>query len=108
MLLKIFAVGSLVGSRSYVSLYPNHYNLKSRAQAEQSIVADSTSTPLIRLQAMLLSAMFALHAESTWRIAHISGAIIKFATLHRFHRLKRDTGDPDNAIAIRAWSCAYK
>lgn len=70
-------------------------------------MTDSTSTPLIRLQAMLLSAMFALHAESTWRIAHISGAIMKFATLHRFHRLKRDPNSPTNLMSIRVWSCAY-
>lgn len=84
-----------------------YQTLKSRAQAEQSIMVDSTSTPLIRLQAMLLSAMFALHAESTWRIAHISGAIMKFAALHRFHRLKKDVDDPSNSMSIRVWSCAY-
>ncbi|KAH7127899.1 hypothetical protein B0J13DRAFT_679418 [Dactylonectria estremocensis] len=103
----IFAIGSLIESKSDNSPDPKYQNLKSRAQAEQSIMTDSTSTPLIRLQAMLLSAMFALHAESTWRIAHISGAIVKFATLHRFHRLKKDPESPSNLMAIRVWSCAY-
>ncbi|CAG9974376.1 unnamed protein product [Clonostachys byssicola] len=103
----IFAIGSLIESKIDNASFPQYQNLKSRAQAEQSILADSTSTPLVRLQAMLLSAMFALHAESTWRIAHISGAIMKFASLHRFHRLKRDPSDPSNLISIRAWSCAY-
>ncbi|KAH8680364.1 hypothetical protein BGZ61DRAFT_520184 [Ilyonectria robusta] len=103
----IFAIGSLIESKSDNSPDAKYQNLKSRAQAEQSIMTDSTSTPLIRLQAMLLSAMFALHAESTWRIAHISGAIMKFATLHRFHRLKRDPSCPTNLMSIRVWSCAY-
>ncbi|KAH7176888.1 hypothetical protein EDB81DRAFT_940725 [Dactylonectria macrodidyma] len=103
----IFAIGSLIESKADNSPDPKYQNLKSRAQAEQSIMTDSTSTPLIRLQAMLLSAMFALHAESTWRIAHISGAIVKFATLHSFHRLKKDFESPTNLMAIRVWSCAY-
>ncbi|KAJ9137075.1 C6 transcription factor [Pleurostoma richardsiae] len=103
----IFALGSLIESKSDNSPYFNPQNLKSTAQAEQSIMTDSTSTPLIRLQAMLLSAMFALHAENTWRIAHISGVIMKFASLHRFHRLSRDAHDPANSMAIRVWSCAY-
>lgn len=104
---QIFALGSLIESKSDNSPYFKHQNLKSTAQAEQSIMTDSTSTPLIRLQAMLLSAMFALHAENTWRIAHISGVIMKFASLHRFHRLNRDMQDPANLMAIRVWSCAY-
>lgn len=104
---QIFAIGSLIESNSDNSPYAQFQNLKSRAQAEQSIMIDSASTPLIRLQAMLLSAMFALHAESTWRIAHVSGAIMKFASLHRFHRLKKSSSDPDNIMSIRAWSSAY-
>jgi hypothetical protein len=70
-------------------------------------MADSASEPIVRLQAMLLSAMFSLHAESTWRIAHISGAIMKFATLHRFHRLKLEPNNPTNLLSIRVWSCVY-
>jgi hypothetical protein len=41
---------------------------------------------------MLLSAMHAPHSESTARIAHISGAIVRFATLHGFNRII-DLGD---------------
>lgn len=55
---------------------------------------------------MLLSAMHALHSESTARISHISGAIIRFATLHVFHRMI-DLGDEDSLIRIKAWSSAY-
>jgi len=61
---------------------------------------------LVRLQAMLLSAMHALHSESTARIAHISGAIMRFATLHGFHQLI-DLGDKESQIKLRVWSCAY-
>jgi len=61
---------------------------------------------MVRLQAMLLSAMHALHSESTARIAHISGAIMRFATLHGFHRLV-DLGDEDSLMKIRVWSFAY-
>jgi len=55
---------------------------------------------------MLLSAMHALHSESTARISHTSGAIIRFATLHEFHRMT-DVGDEDSLRKIKAWSSAY-
>jgi len=55
---------------------------------------------------MLLSAMHALHSESTARIAHISGAIMRFATLHGFHQLI-DLGDEESQMKLRVWSCAY-
>lgn len=74
---------------------------------EQAIISDSSSDPMVRLQALLLSAMYALHAESTWRIAHLSGAIMKFATLHRFHRLKVGPNMPADSLPIRVWSCVY-
>ncbi|CAK7207372.1 hypothetical protein SEUCBS139899_010182 [Sporothrix eucalyptigena] len=102
----IFALGSLIESKNDDAPYFRHQNLKALAQAEQSIMTDSNLTPLLRLQAMLLSAMFALHAENTWRIAHISGVIIKFATVHRFHRLRPAT-NADGQICIRVWSSIY-
>lgn len=55
---------------------------------------------------MLLSAMHALHSESTARISHISGAIIRFASLQGFHRLT-NLDDEDSQMKIKAWSCAY-
>ncbi len=55
---------------------------------------------------MLLSAMHALHSDSTWRIAHISGAIMKFASLHGFHDLV-DDGTEQSSQKIKVWSCAY-
>ena len=103
---QIFALGSLIESKNDDAPYFRHQNLKALAQAEQSIMTDSNLTPLLRLQAMLLSAMFALHAENTWRIAHISGVIIKFATVHRFHRLRPAT-DADGRMRIRVWSSIY-
>ncbi|EXJ78710.1 hypothetical protein A1O1_09112 [Capronia coronata CBS 617.96] len=103
----IFAIGLLIESKADSAPHHKYQNLKSRAQAEQSIMADSSSTALIRMQAMLLSAMLALHAENTWRIAHVSGVIMKFASLHRFHRLKKVPNDPYNTMMIRVWSSAY-
>ena len=55
---------------------------------------------------MLLSAMHALHSESTARISHISGAIMRFASLHGFHHLV-DLGDEDSHMKVKIWSCAY-
>ncbi|KAH8895608.1 hypothetical protein GQ53DRAFT_820428 [Thozetella sp. PMI_491] len=103
----IFAVGSLIEAKNDSSPYFQYQHLKSRAQSEQSIMTDSTSTPLIRLQAMLLSAMFALHAENTWRIAHISGVLMKFASLNGFNRLDKHAEDPDYLMSVRVWSCVY-
>lgn len=83
----IFAIGSLIQSKS-------------------DAAPSTKSDPLTRLQAMLLSAMHALHSESTARISHISGAIIRFASLHRFHQLV-DLGDEGSQVKIKVWSCAY-
>lgn len=58
------------------------------------------------MQAMLLSAMYALHSDSTWHIAHVSGVIMRFASLHDFHRLADDGNEPD-VEAVKVWSCAY-
>ncbi|KAL2069445.1 hypothetical protein VTL71DRAFT_14124 [Oculimacula yallundae] len=102
----IFAIGSLIQSKSDTAPRFQHQDLKSQAQSEDSIIRSTNSTPLIRLQAMLLSAMHALHSESTARIAHISGAIIRFASFHGFHRLV-DMPDELSQLKTRAWSCAY-
>ncbi|KAG9245762.1 hypothetical protein BJ878DRAFT_500122 [Calycina marina] len=102
----IFAIGSLIQSKSYNAPRYQHQDLKSQAQSEDSIIRNTRSSSLIRLQAMLASAMHALHSESTARIAHISGAIMRFATLHGFHQLI-DLRDAESEVKIRTWSCAY-
>lgn len=102
----IFSIGSLIQSKSDNAPRFQHQDLKSQAQNEDFIIRSSKSSPLIRLQAMLLSAMHALHSESTARIAHISGAIVRFAILHGFHRLI-DLGDEESRKKTLAWSCAY-
>ncbi|KUJ16886.1 uncharacterized protein LY89DRAFT_718614 [Mollisia scopiformis] len=102
----IFAIGSLIQSKSDAAPRYQHQDLKSQAQSEDAIIRSTKSDPLTRLQAMLLSAMHALHSESTARISHISGAIIRFASLHGFHQLV-DLGDEDSQMKIKAWSCAY-
>ncbi|RDW69241.1 hypothetical protein BP6252_08261 [Coleophoma cylindrospora] len=101
----IFAIGSLIQSRDSSS-QDQHQTLKAQAQAEQGIVADSKSTILVRMQAMLLSAMLALHGESTSRIIHVIGAIMRFAAAHDFHRLV-DDGSEEANLRIKVWSCAY-
>lgn len=103
---QIFAIGSLIQSKSDTAPRYQHQDLKSQAQSEDSIIRSTNSSPLIRLQAMLLSAMHALHSESTARIAHISGAIIRFASFHGFHRLV-DMGDELSQLKTRVWSSAY-
>lgn len=103
---QIFAIGSLIQSKSDAAPRYQHQDLKSQAQSEDAIIRSTKSDPLTRLQAMLLSAMHALHSESTARISHISGAIIRFASLHGFHQLI-DLGDEGSQMKIKAWSCAY-
>ncbi|PVH82740.1 hypothetical protein DL98DRAFT_570350 [Cadophora sp. DSE1049] len=102
----IFAIGSLIQSKSDTAPRYQHQDLKSQAQSEDAIIRSTHSSPLIRLQAMLLSAMHALHSESTARISHISGAIIRFASLQGFHRLA-NLDDEESQMKIKAWSCAY-
>lgn len=80
--------------------------LRAQTQMEQSVVTDTITTPLIQLQAMLLLGMLALHSDSTSRIAHISGAIMRFATMHDFH-VMIDDGTEESTMKIKAWSCAY-
>lgn len=103
---QILTIGSLVQSKSSERSESQHEELKSQVQMEQAIFTDKVTTPLIQLQAMLLSAMLALHSESTSRIAHISGAIIRFATMHDFHVMVND-GTEESIMKIKAWSCAY-
>ncbi|RDW66646.1 hypothetical protein BP5796_09395 [Coleophoma crateriformis] len=99
----ILAIGSLVHSKGSELADLQHKELRTQAQMEQAIVTDIVTTPLIQLQAMLLSAMLALHGESTSRIAHISGAIIRFATMHDFHNIVND-GTDESILKIKAWS----
>ncbi|KAH8597259.1 hypothetical protein B0O99DRAFT_89227 [Bisporella sp. PMI_857] len=102
----IFAIGSLIQSKSDNAPRYQHQDLKSQAQSEDSIIRSTDSSSLVRLQAMLLSAMYAIHSESTARIAHISGAIMRFATLHGFHQLI-DLSNDESDLKTKVWSSAY-
>lgn len=102
----IFAIGALIQTKSDNAPMYQHQDLKAQAQSEDIIIRSTKSSPLRRLQGMLLSAMHALHSESTARISHISGAIMRFASLHGFHRLV-DTGTEESNMKKKVWSCAY-
>lgn len=77
-----------------------------QAQADQAIVTDSSYKPLIRLQAMLLYAIHAMHGESTPRLVHIVGVAMRFAVMKRFHCLEYD-GTAETTMAIKTWWCIY-
>jgi hypothetical protein len=55
---------------------------------------------------MLLYAFHALHGESTSRVVHIVGAVMRFAILHRFHCIRHD-GSGETDMKIKAWWCIY-
>jgi hypothetical protein len=57
---QIFAIGSLIQSKSDNAPRYQHQDLKSQAQSEDVIIRSTKSSPLVRLQAMLLSAMHAI------------------------------------------------
>ncbi|KAG7420585.1 hypothetical protein Forpi1262_v016227 [Fusarium oxysporum f. sp. raphani] len=73
---------------------------------EQNIMADSSFKPLARVQAMLLHAFHELHGESTARVAHIVGVVMRFAILNGFHCLTND-GTHETDMKIKAWWCIY-
>ncbi|EXK77153.1 hypothetical protein FOQG_18130 [Fusarium oxysporum f. sp. raphani 54005] len=103
----IFAVGSLLRQAKLDgSTRQQHHNLMLQAQAEQTILTDHSYKPLVRLQAMLLYAIHALHGESTPRLGHIIGVAMRFAVMKGFHRLVHD-GTAKAAMAIKAWWCIY-
>ncbi|KIV89630.1 hypothetical protein PV10_07016 [Exophiala mesophila] len=103
----IFANGSILRqARLDYTTRRQHRDLMLQAQADQSIMTDSTHKPLIRLQAMLLYAIHALHGESTSRLVHIIGVVMRFAVLHRFNRLVND-GTDETIMSIKAWWCIY-
>jgi hypothetical protein len=77
-----------------------------QAQADQTIITDHSYKPVVRLQAMLLYAIHALHGESTPRLVHIIGVAMRFAVMKRFHCLVYD-GTAETTMAIRAWWCIY-
>ncbi|KAM0283690.1 hypothetical protein ACHAO9_009618 [Fusarium lateritium] len=104
---QIFAVGSLLRQAKLDgSTRHQHHNLMVQAQADQTILTDHSYKPLVRLQAMLLYAIHALHGESTPRLGHIIGVAMRFAVMKGFHRLV-DDGTAGTAMAIRAWWCIY-
>jgi hypothetical protein len=77
-----------------------------QAQTEYQIVSNSTNTPLVRLQAMLLKITYAMHGENTSRIVTLCGSTMSFATLHGFHELP-NCSDEESLMRIRAWSSLY-
>lgn len=83
-----------------------HHNLMLQAQADQTILTDHSYKPLVRLRAMLLYAVHALHGESTPRVGQIIGMAMRFAVMKEFHRLVQD-GTAETAMAIKAWWCIY-
>ncbi|KAM0193557.1 hypothetical protein ACHAPI_007626 [Fusarium lateritium] len=104
---QIFAVGSLLRQAKLDgSTRHQHHNLMVQAQADQTILTDHSYKPLVRLQAMLLYAIHALHGESTPRLGHITGMAMRFAVMKGFHCLV-DDGTAETAMAIRAWWCIY-
>ncbi|KAF9879262.1 hypothetical protein CkaCkLH20_03495 [Colletotrichum karsti] len=103
----IFAVGSLLRQAQLDCSTPRqHHNLMLQVQAEHTILTDHSYKPLVRLQAMLLYAIHALHGESTPRVVHILGVAMRFAVIKRFHCLVPD-GTEETATAIKAWWCIY-
>ncbi|KAH9208009.1 hypothetical protein DL95DRAFT_428864 [Leptodontidium sp. 2 PMI_412] len=107
---EIFTSGSDAW-RSYLakldsSTRQQHHNLMLQAQADQTILTNHSYKPLIRLQAMLLYAIHALHGESTLRVVHITGVAMRFAVMKRFHCLVHD-GTAETTMGIKAWWCIY-
>lgn len=102
----IFAIGYLLQSKSDNAPISHHQALYAQAQNEDEMLQDTTLDPLLRLQAMLLSAMYALHSESSVRIVHHIGAIMKLVSFHSLHRIL-NTGDEESQTKIRIWSAAY-
>lgn len=71
-----------------------------QAQADQSVMTSNTFSPLVRLQAMLLYAIYTIHGNNTSRIVHITGVVMRFAVLHSFHELV-DDGFAEMALKIK-------
>lgn len=104
---QIFAVGSLLRQAKLDgSTRQQHHNLMLQAQVDQTMLTDHSYKPLVRLQAMLLYAIHALHGESTPRLGHIIGVAMRFAVMKGFHRLVHD-GTAETEMAIKAWWCIY-
>ncbi|EPE34298.1 Zn2/Cys6 DNA-binding protein [Glarea lozoyensis ATCC 20868] len=75
----IFAIGSLLQSKSDdVTRFP-HDELKSHAQVDNLTIQNQGCSPIIRLQSMLLSAVYALHSESTISISHLKTLVMRIA-----------------------------
>ncbi|KAF6824118.1 hypothetical protein CMUS01_10388 [Colletotrichum musicola] len=100
----IFAVGSLLSQAKLDgSTRQQHHDLMLH---DQNILTDQSYKPLVRLQALLLHAIHALHGESTPRVGHIIGVAMRFAMMKDFHRLVQDA-TAETAMAIKAWWCIY-
>jgi hypothetical protein len=84
-----------------------HGMLLARVQAERGVISNHNASPLVRLKAMLLHVILALHGENTSRLVHLSGVTMRFATLHEFHRLTVSEANEEADAKIKAWSCIY-
>lgn len=81
--------------------------LLARVQAERGVISNEHASPLVRLKAMLLHVILALHGENTPRLVHLTGVTMRFATLHGFHRLNVSGANVEMDASIKAWSCIY-
>ncbi|KAF2014675.1 hypothetical protein BU24DRAFT_493228 [Aaosphaeria arxii CBS 175.79] len=103
----IFAIGCILqSSRLDQSAQGLHSDLITQAEASQSIMTNESNTPLLRLQAMLLYTIYALHGDSASRIVHITGVAMRFAVLHGFHQIQNGEA-AQNTLNIKAFSCVY-
>ncbi|KAK6381252.1 hypothetical protein LTS17_004309 [Exophiala oligosperma] len=106
----IFAIGTRIEqSHNSRARRAQRLSLVARIDSVQGIISDSQSSPLMRLQALLLYVVFAMLGDSTFGLVHVTGIAMRFATLHGFHRL-RSSSEAENeemSLKSRAWSCIY-
>lgn len=84
-----------------------HALLLARVQNERGVISNNHASPLVRLKAMLLHVILALHGENTSRLVHLSGVTMRFATLHGFHHLPASESNEEIDARTKAWSCIY-
>ncbi|EXJ91640.1 hypothetical protein A1O3_00190 [Capronia epimyces CBS 606.96] len=108
MILQILGIGSRIhqpyNSRARRA---QHEMLISHIESSDGEISDPDISPLSRLQAKLLNLIFVLLGDSTSRLVHVSGVVMRFATLHQFHRLEVSDQKDELDAKVRAWSCIY-
>ncbi|KEF53943.1 uncharacterized protein A1O9_09738 [Exophiala aquamarina CBS 119918] len=108
LLTLLCAIGSTISHSTNSSrLSKQHGLLLARVQDERGVISNHHASPLVRLKAMLLHVILALHGENTSRLVHLSGVTMRFATLHGFHRLTASEPSEENNAKTKAWSCIY-